>query len=245
LASGSFGAVFCGKLQGRQLIALKQLQEETNLQEFEKEVTIMKSLRHPNIVQFFGIYVSSIGEQFMAMEFMDLGDLKSYLGKKRSLITLQHCISMIQDIAAGMEYLAHQNLVHRDLAARNLLVCSNHTNNNFVLVKIADFGLTRTNNYELNSQSQISFAWAAPEVLNRQTFSTKSDIFSFGVTIWEIMSLGEDPWNMNNREAKQKVLAGERLISPFGCPNQLYELMLLCWKEDVELRPTFAKFLMN
>jgi serine/threonine protein kinase len=143
--------------------------------------------------------------------------------------------------AAGMKYLEEKKVIHRDLAARNLLTTHGDAYHKSI-VKIADFGLSRaTEGGFYHSENQtIPFKWTAPEVIKHGTFSSSSDVWSFGVTLWEIFSYGELPYPfMGNKEATDAVAQGYRLPSPSGCPQDVYQVMLSCWKERAEDRPSF------
>jgi serine/threonine protein kinase len=146
--------------------------------------------------------------------------------------------------AAGMKYLGEKKVIHRDLAARNLLAAHGDAHHKSI-VKIADFGLSRVTEagFYKSENGTIPFKWTAPEVIKHGTFSSSSDVWSFGVTMWEIFSYGELPYqSMSNREAIDAVARGYRLPSPTACPENVYQVMLSCWKESAEDRPSFEVF---
>jgi serine/threonine protein kinase len=146
--------------------------------------------------------------------------------------------------AAGMKYLGEKKVLHRDLAARNLLAAHGGAHHKSI-VKIADFGLSRvTESGFYQSENQvIPFKWTAPEVIKHGTFLSSSDVWSFGITMWEIFSYGELPYqSMTNKEALDAVAQGYRLPSPSACPENIYQVMLSCWKENAEDRPSFEVF---
>jgi serine/threonine protein kinase len=143
--------------------------------------------------------------------------------------------------AAGMKYLGEKKVIHRDLAARNLLVAHGDARHRSI-VKIADFGLSRVTEggFYQSDKNTIPFKWTAPEVIKHGTFSSGSDVWSFGVTMWEIFSYGDLPYqSMSNKEATDAVAQGYRLPSPSGCLQDVYQVMLSCWKEGVDDRPSF------
>jgi serine/threonine protein kinase len=143
--------------------------------------------------------------------------------------------------AAGMKYLGEKKVIHRDLAARNLLAAHGDSHHKSI-IKIADFGLSRVieGGFYQSENKTVPFKWAAPEVIKHGTFSTSSDVWSFGITMWEIFSYGELPYqSMTNTEATDSVAQGYRLPAPSGCPQNVYEVMQSCWKENAEFRPSF------
>jgi serine/threonine protein kinase len=143
--------------------------------------------------------------------------------------------------AAGMNYLEQKKIIHRDLAARNVLV-SKGDDTHYVTVKVADFGLSRTMEkaYYASSNTQIPYKWCAPEAIQTGVFTTKNDVWAFGVCMWEIFSLGSVPYQaMSNREATEEVKKGYRLEQPELCPNEVYNVMLQCWDIQPDNRPSF------
>ena len=144
--------------------------------------------------------------------------------------------------AAGMKYLGEKKVIHRDLAARNLLAAHGDVNHKSI-VKIADFGLSRVTEggfYQSENQT-IPFKWTAPEVIKHGTFSSSSDVWSFGITMWEIFSYGELPYqSMTNKEATDAVAQGYRLLSLSACPENIYQTMQSCWRKTlvfIHVRP--------
>jgi len=201
-------------------------------------------LSHRNIVQLFGTFTSMKGERFIVTEYLSLGSLDQLLQSKGNTITLQDLVSMSSDTARGMEYLSQQKIIHRDLAIRNLLVTVG-TETQY-LIKVADFGMSRitTNdqNYYRNDSAVFPIKWSAVEVIKFSKFSTQSDVWSFGVVLWEIFSYGQIPYQgMSNLETTEAVKSGYRMAAPKDCPNQIIEMMSSCWNEDPEKRPTFKE----
>ncbi|KAK8766363.1 hypothetical protein V5799_006854 [Amblyomma americanum] len=198
----------------------------------------MKSLRHPNIVEIKGLVEEP--EMMLVMEFLEMGSLLTYLQTYREKITHPQLIKYSEDIANGMEYLEEKHIVHRDLAARNILVASKD------LVKISDFGLaqfTVNHYYYIRTQTRkLPMKWYAPESILYGKFSTKSDVWSYGVTLWEMFSYGEDPviQGVTQENLGSELVQGKRLACPAECPTNIYQLMLLCWATDAHQRPGFT-----
>jgi fyn-related kinase len=207
-------------------------------EEFLNEAMIMKRFHHKNLVQLYG--VCSVGEPVIIVtELMVNGSLLLYLTKGNGRILPEKVlIDMGAQIAAGMAYLETNNFIHRDLAARNILVGYNNQ------VKIADFGLARftqeENEYEAREGTRYPIKWTAPEAALSGKFSIKSDVWSFGVVLSEIITSGRTPYpGMSNAETLQEVNGGYRMPCPSKCPKPLYDIMIDCWLKNPMNRPTF------
>ena len=238
LGSGSFAQVWGGIWNGTTSVAVKTLKTGTSMAEsdFLREATLMKELRHPNILQ---LYAMCTKEQpfYIITELMKHGSLLEYLRNERGLLKLSQLISMAQQVAEGMVYLEEHQYIHRDLAARNVLVGDG------LICKISDFGLTQlVEEAESKSREGTKFAikWTAPEALLRNRFSVKSDVWSFGILLYEIITFGRFPYaGMTNEEVTRKLERGYRMPQPKECSYAYYNIMLKCWREEPENRPTF------
>ncbi|CAG7725945.1 unnamed protein product [Allacma fusca] len=233
--------------------------------EFIQEAKLMTQFRHPHILQLLGICVDT-DPCCLLLELMDGGDLLSYLRSNRphlgSSVVLRMCdlLKMCVDVAKGCVYLEDMHFVHRDIAARNCLVriVQNQTvignsddeirrhNRGLVerVVKIGDFGLARdvyrNDYYRKEGEGLLPVRWMAPESLIDGVYTTQSDVWAFGVLLWEIMTLGQQPYPArNNLEVLQYVRSGGRLHQPSHCPDRLSHLMLQCWEFNSDNRPSF------
>lgn len=247
LGEGAFGKVYKGALNKggeTQFIAVKALKENASAktqQDFRREIDLISELRHDNIVCIVGV---ALREEPLCMlfEFMARGDLHEFLmgrappsGKGLPAMRL---LNIAQNIASGMQYLASHHYVHRDLAARNCLV-----SDDFV-VKISDFGLSRdiysSDYYRVQSKSLLPVRWMPPESILYGKFTTESDIWSYGVVLWEIYSYGLQPYyGYSNQEVISMVRGGELLACPTACPAVMYALMQDTWKHMPQRRPLF------
>jgi len=242
LGSGNFGEVYKGTWNGTTPVALKKLKSKEQIQEFAQEAKVLLSLNHPNIVRCLGLHTSQTGDQYIVMEYLSNGSLDAVL-KTESNLKIGDLLIMSKQAAAGMLYLEQQKIVHRDLALRNLLVA--HEASNYT-VKVSDFGLSRKiqdEGYYMKIDTQgVPIRWTAPEIFEKGLYTTKSDVWSFGITLWELFSFGQIPYaDMTNFDVMQKVVAGYRLGCPQGCPDQIYQLMLRCWQKLPEKRPGFKE----
>ncbi|CAN7988973.1 unnamed protein product [Ixodes hexagonus] len=247
LGDGSFGVVVKGEWDtpdGRVVpVAVKILKEDALSQpgafdDFMKEVNAMHQLRHPNLIQLFGVVLSS--PLMMVTELASLGSLRDFLRKQCRHVPVSRLVEYAVQIANGMAFLESRHFIHRDLAARNVLLATADT------VKIGDFGLMRAlpsheDCYVMTEQKKVPFPWCAPESLKSRHFSHASDTWMFGVTLWEMFTFGQEPWvGLNGAQILQKIdQLGERLPAPEACPADIYQLMLHCWAYAPSDRPTF------
>uniref|UniRef100_A0A3B4H908 receptor protein-tyrosine kinase n=1 Tax=Pundamilia nyererei TaxID=303518 RepID=A0A3B4H908_9CICH len=226
------------------LVAVKILRPDASKNarnDFLKEVKILSRLKDPNIIRLLGVCVSS-DPLCMVTEYMECGDLNQYLSQRKATVFIFFHLQ----IASGMKFLSSLNFVHRDLATRNCLVGERH-------IKIADFGMSRNlyagDYYRIQGRAVLPIRWMAWECILMGKFTTASDVWAFGVTLWEMLSVcQEQPYSTLTDE---QVIdnAGEffrdqgrqvYLSRPAVCPQGLYELMLSCWNRDCKVRPSFA-----
>ncbi|XP_029165112.1 LOW QUALITY PROTEIN: proto-oncogene tyrosine-protein kinase ROS-like [Nylanderia fulva] len=261
LGSGAFGQVFRGTLKNFERsdttpVAIKMLKENGSSKEkkeFLREAKFMNYFRHKHVLRLLGICVDA-DSPMIILELMEAGDLLKYLRESRTLqssdphaLRLQDLFAMCEDVARGCRYLEELHFVHRDLACRNCLISARNRENR--IVKIGDFGLARNlykeDYYRKKGEGLLPVRWMAPESLMDGIFTSQSDVWAFGVLMWEIMSLGEQPYfTKNNLEVVQYVSAGGKLSKPLNCPPMLFQLMLHCWTA-ANNRPNFIHCLEN
>uniref|UniRef100_A0A8K9Y3W6 Activated CDC42 kinase 1 n=1 Tax=Oncorhynchus mykiss TaxID=8022 RepID=A0A8K9Y3W6_ONCMY len=247
LGEGSFGVVKRGEwfMPAGKVVAVKCLKTDVlsqpdALDDFICEVNAMHSLDHQNLIRLYGVVLTR--PMKMVTELAPLGSLLDHLRcvPTQGPVLIHTLCQYAVQVACGMAYLEHRRFIHRDLAARNILLASTET------VKIGDFGLMRAlpNNHEhyvMQEHRKVPFAWCAPESLKTRTFSHATDTWMFGVTLWEMCTHGQEPWlGLSGSQILHKIdKEGERLPKPEDCPQDLYNVMLHCWAQKPEDRPTF------
>ncbi|XP_025267009.1 proto-oncogene tyrosine-protein kinase ROS-like [Camponotus floridanus] len=262
IGSGEFGKVFHGKVKnlersGTEIsVAIKTLRKDASSYEKKKlikEAKLMNHFRHKHILRLLAVCLDG-DSPLLVLELMEIGDLLKYLRECRNLqmsdshaLRLQDLFAMCEDVARGCCYLEELRFVHRDLACRNCLVSSRNREDR--VIKIGDFGLARDiykdDYYRLEGETLLPVRWMAPESLMIRKFTSQSDVWSFGVLMWEITSLGEQPYSVKtNEEVVNYVRAGGRLPMTLNCPSPLYQLMLSCWCA-ADARPNFKFCLKN
>ncbi|EDQ92991.1 uncharacterized protein MONBRDRAFT_44322 [Monosiga brevicollis MX1] len=240
LGEGQYGEVYVGEW-GPHRVAIKTIKDGAmEAKDFMKEADIMKRMRHPNLVRLLGVCTRG-GPLFIVTEFMNNGNLLDFLQSERGRAeidptSMMHCALQI---AEGMSFLEEKHFIHRDLAARNCLVGDN------LQIKLADFGLARfvsSDFYEAAIGSKFPIKWTAPESLSLAIFTIKSDVWAFGVTLWEIATYGSAPYpGIHHSKVLDKLMMGYRMQRPEGCPMEIYNIMLQCWDVNPDLRPSFHK----
>uniref|UniRef100_A0AAR2JV80 receptor protein-tyrosine kinase n=1 Tax=Pygocentrus nattereri TaxID=42514 RepID=A0AAR2JV80_PYGNA len=248
IGAGEFGEVCRGRLRipGKKenYVAIKTLKggyTDKQRRDFLSEASIMGQFQHPNIIHLEGVITASCPAMILT-EYMENGALDSFLRLNDGQFTPIQLVGMLRGIASGMKYLAEMSYVHRDLAARNILVNSN------LVCKVSDFGLSRflTENssdptYTSSLGGKIPIRWTAPEAIAFRKFTSASDVWSYGIVMWEVMSFGERPyWDMSNQDVINAIEQDYRLPPPPECPAPLHQLMLDCWQRDRSSRPRFS-----
>ncbi|XP_071769330.2 proto-oncogene tyrosine-protein kinase receptor Ret [Centroberyx gerrardi] len=270
LGEGEFGKVVKAtafRLKGKAgytTVAVKMLKENAShseLRDLLSEFTLLKQVNHPHVIKMYGA-CSQDGPLYLIVEYAKFGSLRNFLRESRKVgpsymgrdanrnssylenpddraLTMGDLISFAWQISRGMQYLAEMKLVHRDLAARNVLVAEGRK------MKISDFGLSRDvyeeDSYVKRSKGRIPVKWMAIESLFDHIYTTQSDVWSFGVLLWEIVTLGGNPYPGIAPERLFNLLkTGYRMEKPENCSEEMYNLMLRCWKQEADKRPTFS-----
>ncbi|XP_018549395.1 tyrosine-protein kinase receptor TYRO3 isoform X1 [Lates calcarifer] len=258
LGKGEFGSVYEGiftSVEGMDIkVAVKTMRvgihSQEDLHEFLREAEIMKNFDHENVVRLLGVTLqreqdSRLPVPMVILPYMKHGDLRRFLiatryGDIPMFVPHQSLLCFMIDIAAGMNYLSSQGFLHRDLAARNCMLGDD------LRVSVADFGLSKkiysSNYYRQKLAIRVPIKWLAVESLSESVYTTKSDVWSFGVTMWEIVSRGRTPYpGVHNHELLDLLLSGHRLTPPEECDQKLYKVMQSCWDKEPNRRPGFGE----
>uniref|UniRef100_A0A8C0B1E1 Tyrosine-protein kinase n=1 Tax=Buteo japonicus TaxID=224669 RepID=A0A8C0B1E1_9AVES len=241
IGSGQFGVVYLGYLLEKTKVAIKTIREGAMSEEdFIEEAKVLMKLSHPKLVQLYGVCFENAPIS-LVFEFMENGCLSDYLRSQRGSFSKETLLGMCQDVCEGMAYLEQNSVIHRDLAARNCLVGESH------VVKVSDFGMSRIvldDQYTSSTGTKFPVKWSAPEVFSYSNYSTKSDVWSFGVLMWEVFSEGKIPYeNRTNGEVVEEINAGFRLYKPKLASKAIYEVMSHCWRMRKDDRPSFSVLL--
>uniref|UniRef100_H3B521 Tyrosine-protein kinase n=1 Tax=Latimeria chalumnae TaxID=7897 RepID=H3B521_LATCH len=241
LGSGQFGLVQLGKWKGQYDVAIKMIKEGSMSEdEFIEEAQVMMKMKHPKLVQLYGV-CTKMYPIYIVTEFMANGCLLDYLKAHKKNLTKSRLLVMCRDVCEAMVFLESQLLIHRDVAARNCLVDKDLT------VKVADFGMTRyvlDDQYTSSEGTRFPVKWSAPEVFHYCRYSSKSDVWAFGILMWEVFTLGKQPYELwDNSQVVQKVSQGYRLYRPHLASEVVYQIIYSCWHEAAEQRPTFKQLL--
>uniref|UniRef100_A0A8C5TAD4 Tyrosine-protein kinase n=1 Tax=Malurus cyaneus samueli TaxID=2593467 RepID=A0A8C5TAD4_9PASS len=240
LGAGQFGEVWMGYYHNSTKVAVKTLKPGTmSVQAFLEEANLMKTLQHDKLVRLYAV-VTKEEPIYIITEFMAKGSLLDFLkSDEGSKLLLPKLIDFSAQIAEGMAYIERKNYIHRDLRAANVLV------SDLLMCKIADFGLARViedNEYTAREGIVAKFPikWTAPEAINYGSFTIKSDVWSFGILLYEIVTYGKIPYpGMSNSDVMVALQRGYRMPRMETCPAELYDIMKTCWKDKAEERPTF------
>ncbi|XP_037342593.2 tyrosine-protein kinase receptor TYRO3 isoform X1 [Pungitius pungitius] len=256
LGKGEFGSVreaFLKKEDSSVLkVAVKVLKSDitssSDIEQCLKEAAYMKDFHHPNVIQLLGVSLQRrpgwrLPVPMVVLPFMKHGDLHTFLllsrlGDAPFSLSLQTLLRFMLDIARGMDYLSRRSIIHRDLAARNCML------NEDMVVCVADFGLSKKiysgDYYRQGSVSKLPVKWIALESLADNVYTTQSDVWAFGVTMWEVLTRGQTPYpGVENSEVYEFLIRGERLKRPSDCREDIYEVMHSCWSPVPKCRPSF------
>jgi len=242
IGKGEFGDVRLGTYKG-QKVAVKELIKDTSIatQKFLTEAKVMTSLQHENLVRLLGLVIEDSkgggrSKIFLVTEYMGKGSLLEYLRSRgRQQVNKRDQIGFAVDTCCGMAYLESRHVVHRDLAARNVLLSDDGQ------AKVADFGLASIDGSSTDASGKLPIKWTAPEALRHSQFSSKSDMWSFGILLWEIYSFGRVPYpRIPLGDVVKHVEKGYQMEAPEGCPAPVYTIMKEAWELDPDNRPTFC-----
>ncbi|XP_034467472.1 focal adhesion kinase 1-like isoform X10 [Hippoglossus hippoglossus] len=221
-------------------VAVKTCKNSTSdsvREKFLQEALTMRQFDHPNIVKLMGVITEN--PVWIIMELCTLGELRSFLQVRKYSLDLATLILYSHQLSTALAYLESKRFVHRDIAARNVLVST------VDCVKLGDFGLSRymeDSSYYKASKGKLPIKWMAPESINFRRFTTASDVWMFGVCMWEILMYGIKPFQgVKNNDVIGRIENGERLAMPPQCPPTLYSLMTKCWSYDPSKRPRFTE----
>lgn len=257
IGKGQFGCVYEGRLAHgstpsndygpvtHEKVAVKTTKgadiTEECLEAFLKEGMLMKDFDHKNVLSLIGVAFADNGLPMIILPYMGNGNLKTFISNPQAMLTVRQLVDFGLQVANGMAYLSEHKFVHRDLAARNCMLDEQF------IVKVADFGLSRdiyAKEYYSSDdhKAKLPVKWMAIESLIKGVYTSKSDVWSFGVLLWELLTRGVTPYpDVTNWDVRLYIQSGRRLARPDNCPEFLYKIMLSCWNENPDERPTFRK----
>ncbi|CAF2457774.1 unnamed protein product [Rotaria sp. Silwood2] len=246
VGSGEFAEVYEGTYR-KSRVAVKILKEPNSTTNFLHEADIMSSLKHRNLVQLLGIARKSDNVIYLVTEFMTKGSLLHYLTTRgRSVISQSDLVGFAIDACEGLSYLEQNHIVHRDIAASNVLIADDNT------AKLSDFGLAKSldtsgkenGNNIITEKIKCRTKWTAPEVLESKKYTHKSDMWSYGILLWEIFSYGRCPYpRIPSDDVLINLKQGYRMVPPDGCPTEIGDIMRQAWHGDSDRRPPFTQVL--
>ncbi|XP_052386509.1 tyrosine-protein kinase SRK2 [Carassius gibelio] len=238
VGSGEFAEVWQGLWNNTTEVAIKEF-KDVNYSNIKTEINIMKELHHERLLKLYAVCTNS-EPMCLVTELMKNGSLKKFLISHKEKQDLEFSVMMdfAVQITEGMIYIENK-IVHRDLRAENILLTD------MQCCKIADFGLAEINlagSNRISSDIKIPVKWIAPEIFENKAYTSKSDVWSFGILLTEIVTYGDDPYpGMEKMACVRSIQRGERMERPAGCPEALYDIMLQCWRPNPEERPTFTE----
>ena len=235
LSEGEFSEVWEGLLDKTKRVAVMTRKPQMTQSDFLQMASLMMKLCHPRLIQLYGFCMKN-EPVYIITEPSKYGSLFNYLRKEeRPRLTPDQ---MSKQVAEGMAYLEEQNCIHRDLSARNILVGQN------LSCKVANFEMAKmmgkNNIFEAHNETRSTYKWTAPEAAVQNVYSIKSDVWSFGIVLYEIFTHGDPPYpGLTDDHVLEKLQCGYRMPQPHGCQKRLYDIMLECWQEKPVNRPTF------
>ena len=239
LGAGQFAEVWEALWNGKMPVAVKALKPGLiTPADILVEAAIFKSFVHPNLVQLYAV-CSKQDYIYLVIELMKNGSLLEFLRQRGQPLKEYQLIDIGKQVASGMAYLEEQNFVHRELAAKNVLVGDN------LVCKVSDYGLTQLideDEYDSRVGAKFPIKWTAPEAAMYNRFTVKSDVWSFGIVLYEIITHGRTPYGgLTGRQILEEVSCGRyRMPCPKDCPVKLHNMMLDCWSQEPEKRPSFS-----